>query len=710
MTLLRVFLAQCASIYLVLAVIALPNDQLVAQTLGAKRNMSPELAKALLQDATSVARLTAEGKLLHESNPNPRTWGQYCGSAWNLNEQGEFRKAIQMASMALFVGSIDLYREAAFAFAKRDLAVSYSYAGHLEVAERFATESIAHNAGSFYADVWSVSYKTLGDIAMRRGQFDKAIEHYRKAENYSSISWRRLVRVSLVNAYSLAGRKDDAAKLFGDVRSYTQPTLKPQVARLAGELHLRDGKFDDAITQFRAYAAAVEKEDADYHRVWALDGEARATAAKGDQAGAVELYMAATKLAENVRSQFRSDEFKTGLFGEMESIYSRAVKGLAGLGKSDLAFEVAESSRARALADQVRGRVALKKLVAASPQSPETKTSIDSVQRLLGSNDVLVEYFVADDATYAWVIEQSGRRMVTLSVGANAVRGMVQSFRTSVVERGNDVRDLGKRIHDTIFSPLAVPPGRNLIVVPHDALHHLPFQALWNGKAFLIEERAISYFPAASVMIEVLGANSSSKRRQIVAFGNPDLGNSELALPGAEREVQQIKAVFPDATVVTGRAATKARFIAEAPKHSLVHVAAHAEFDSVDPIYSHVRLASEKDESGMLEAREIFGMPLGESSLIVLSACESGMTRVSRGDEIWGFARSFFAAGAPAVLLSLWPVADEATERLMSGFYKELAGNPTREAIRRAQLKLMGLPEFEHPFFWAAFNLSGDWR
>ena len=94
------------------------------------------------------------------------------------------------------------------------------------------------------------------------------------------------------------------------------------------------------------------------------------------------------------------------------------------------------------------------------------------------------------------------------------------------------------------------------------------------------------------------------------------------------------------------------------------------------------------------------------------SACESGLGKVSWGDEIWGFTRSFLSAGAPALLVSLWSVADESTERLMTRFYQHLGGqlDARKFALRLAQLDVMREPKFSHPFFWAPFDLVGNWR
>lgn len=95
---------------------------------------------------------------------------------------------------------------------------------------------------------------------------------------------------------------------------------------------------------------------------------------------------------------------------------------------------------------------------------------------------------------------------------------------------------------------------------------------------------------------------------------------------------------------------------------------------------------------------------------MTLSACETGLGKVSRGDEIWGFTRTFFAAGARGVVVSLWSVGDVSTAQLMQKFYSGLRTDSAQQALRTAQLDLLRSAEHTHPFFWAAFKIEGDWR
>ena len=132
--------------------------------------------------------------------------------------------------------------------------------------------------------------------------------------------------------------------------------------------------------------------------------------------------------------------------------------------------------------------------------------------------------------------------------------------------------------------------------------------------------------------------------------------------------------------------------------------------DEIDPLYSSIRLARADLPKGDLEAHEIMGMDLSAARLVALSACESGLGKVGGGDEFFGFKRSFLAAGARSLLVSLWAIDDDSAASLMSAFYRELKSRPLIDALRQAQLELIKSAATKEPFFWAPFILVGDWR
>jgi len=96
------------------------------------------------------------------------------------------------------------------------------------------------------------------------------------------------------------------------------------------------------------------------------------------------------------------------------------------------------------------------------------------------------------------------------------------------------------------------------------------------------------------------------------------------------------------------------------------------------------------------------------TTLVVLSACETGLGSVASGDELIGLTRAFMYAGAPQVVATLWRIGDESTAQLMDDFYEQLRTQPAANALRIAQLRLRA--RYPDPFYWAGFSIFGHFR
>ena len=150
--------------------------------------------------------------------------------------------------------------------------------------------------------------------------------------------------------------------------------------------------------------------------------------------------------------------------------------------------------------------------------------------------------------------------------------------------------------------------------------------------------------------------------------------------------------------------ATEARIKKLAGSVGLIHFATHGELDESEPLSSAVLLVPGEGEDGRLEVREVFGLDL-HARLVVLSACQTGLGKLLRGDEVVGLQRAFLYAGTPAVITTLWKVDDRATYELVRALYTRLETMGPAEALRQAQLETMR--SYPHPYQWAAFNLTG---
>jgi CHAT domain-containing protein len=690
---------------IILALQSMPNTAWGAAAAGAPGTAAStfDKARARQQDSETLRSLTDEGRLLYQKDRVKLEGFQYCGQAIALAERGEFRQSIQAASKALIIGE-QQNNGTLVASAKRDLAITYSYVGDLDQAAHYARDALAGPEGAA-PSIAGPSLKTIGDVYARKGEFADAINYYQKAETAASDKFRPLVSISLANAYLLNKQLAESRSLYQRI-GQPDATLRSAFQRGLANLSLAEKDYPAALKLFTAVVHDAAGSDAAYHRLWGQEGVARTLLLMNDKAGARNAYLAAVQTSETIRTRFRSEEFKVGLFGDVQQIFDRAIALSMDADDHAGAWVLSEQSRSRALLDIVRDRVALRSTALQPDAAPLAARAAGAMLR---PGEAIVQFHTLDEQVLAWVIRPGEVHGYRINRSRKDLAAEVDAFRQAIFTRSAATGELGERLHALLIAPLQLAPGEQLLIVPHDSLHYLPFQALRSADGYLIERHALAFSPSASVALQLV-KRSAVQRGRLVAFGNPGT-DEKLALPNAEREVSLIGGLFPDRQIFTKADASKRQFRDSVNSAGILHVAAHAEVDVIDPLQSRILLAPEGNDLGFLEAREVYGMNLDKVSLVTLSACESGLGRIARGDEIMGFTRSFLTAGASSLLVSLWPVADDSTEMLMTTLYGELAkGKPAAAAMQTAQVAVLKRPRFAHPFFWAPFDLVGDWR
>ncbi len=596
-------------------------------------------AEIRVAEVELAAKLAAEGQVLYARDEQQAPGKDYCSRARKLAERGEFRLAIREASKALYLGD-KVSDQGLLATAKRELALAYSFAGALEPAAQMAAEAIAHSYRSTRDRTWTIGpmHKVLGDVRARQGRTAEAIREYERALAASPEDWQAIIKASLANAHLRAGAVDRARVLFREAEAGARGNQQAIIRRGLGEVALVEGRHAEAARLFGAAAGQASGEDADYHRVWALDGVARAKRAGGDTPGAIAAWTDALAAADRVRARFRSDEFKTGFFADMQRIFDDLVGALVDAGRATEALDVSERGRARALLDMVRGRVGASAGSEAFADPLARPVTTAAMRAALGPDAALVVYHVTAARTHAWVVRRDGVTPVGIAVGQPALQSAVARLREAIRGRAETATPLGAELYGTLVAPLGLRAAESLVLVPHDALHYLPFQALRGPAGYLAEAHALAYAPSASVFAHLAGRRPPARGRAL-AVANPDVGAARLALPGAQREAERLAALYAPAEVYLLKEATKTRLLARAPEAEIIHVGAHAEVDALDPLYSVIRLAPAERASGELEAHEVYRLPLPRAGLVTLSACETGLGRVTRGDEVWGFTR-----------------------------------------------------------------------
>jgi CHAT domain-containing protein len=189
----------------------------------------------------------------------------------------------------------------------------------------------------------------------------------------------------------------------------------------------------------------------------------------------------------------------------------------------------------------------------------------------------------------------------------------------------------------------------------------------------------------------------------VFALGNVSSSIFE-PLPGTLTEARGIAQTMPGAQLLLEQQFTRTQVAQLSTHHDIVHFATHGFLDSRQPLQSGVVTAD-----GTLAITDVFNLNLN-ANLVTLSACQTGLGKLLRGDEVIGLTRAFMYAGTPSVLSTLWSVADASTAHFMALFYQALQqpGADKGSAMQQAQLELM--KAYPHPYYWAPFQLLGDWQ
>lgn len=329
------------------------------------------------------------------------------------------------------------------------------------------------------------------------------------------------------------------------------------------------------------------------------------------------------------------------------------------------------------------------------------------IQALLSPGSVLVEYLVSRRDLVIWVLDGTSLQARRVPRDRDALVAELRDFRAAIASRAplEQIEARAQALYQTLIGPIEpLIRGQRLIIVPHDVLHYLPFSALRSSDGrWLVEEHTITTVPSASVLRFLVDKGAQASDR-VLAVGNPDLGPA-LTLPWAEREVRALGERYPASSTVLVRAdASESRVKQQAGQAGLLHFAVHGELNETDPMASALLLEPGNGEDGRLEVREILSTELS-ARLVVLSACETGLGKLSRGDELVGLQRAFLYAGTPAVVTTLWKVDDRSSFLLMRRFYQELEAKGPAQALRAAQQSLM--VDYPHPFAWAGYELTG---
>ncbi len=404
-------------------------------------------------------------------------------------------------------------------------------------------------------------------------------------------------------------------------------------------------------------------------------------------------------------------------------------------------------------------------------QLPELKPQIIEIEQVVNAippDAVLVEYqrFEPFDATKPEDERWEEARYLAMSLKPNGDiqtidLGLAEPIETKINQALSaseqaleDAQQLWEEVGALVIKPLteAIGDAEILFISPDAELNRIPFAALSShkGDQLLIDAVKLRLLTTGRELVNLAKTSKATKQKPLVlanpafnllqtfppkqssdliASNTPQQRSGDLTsfnwspLPGTIKEGKAI-AKLTKAKLLTKNKATALAVQEQKQAPKILHIASHAYFlpdqdKGENPLLrSGIVLAGANEpnanpkDDGYLTALEVTKLDWNGTELVVISGCESGKGDIQSGEGVYGLKRAIAVAGARSSLLSLWKVDDAATAAFMKSFYQLLKKGESRaDALAATQKEFKSRPgAWSHPYFWAAFQLSGDWR
>ncbi|GAB4237187.1 MAG: CHAT domain-containing protein [Ekhidna sp.] len=349
----------------------------------------------------------------------------------------------------------------------------------------------------------------------------------------------------------------------------------------------------------------------------------------------------------------------------------------------------------------------------------QSTASLSEIQEKLNENTALLSYFVGKNAVYVFTLTKKGikaerkqknERFDKLSHGLrNAIKYKIEASFVSTA----------KELYTQLIPKL--PSGtQELVILPDGSLGTIPFEVLLDPSGdlsnYLIKDYHISYDYSATLFAQ-RKVQEIPRDKNILLLAPVSFDENEVrmaALPGTENEIDEIRLLFMGgegkAEIKKGSQASEANFKSEPlDNYRYLHLATHGLVNESEPALSRIFLQPSGEEDGSLYTGEIYNLNIN-ADLVTLSACETGLGKVAKGEGIVGLSRALQYAGANNIIVSLWQVADASTAQMMIEFYKYNLHNDHHgynSALRAAKLKMIQSDTYSQPYYWAPFILVG---
>ena len=350
---------------------------------------------------------------------------------------------------------------------------------------------------------------------------------------------------------------------------------------------------------------------------------------------------------------------------------------------------------------------------------------IPQIQSTLDENTALLSYFVGTDRIYIFQVTKDKAKLHDLPKNARFTQ-LISGFRNAIKYYVDETFTSTSFALQEQLIPSLSDEIEQLIIIPDASIGSIPFEALVYEKSefntvkdnvYLINKYAVGYDYAATLFVnKAKNATASNKSGILLAAPVTFESNGQYLqqLPDSKKEIDEIEKLFSNAKMKavssTGSEASEDMIKSiSLSDFQFIHLATHGIVNQSKPELSRVFLCPGEQEDGSLYSGEIYNLKFN-ANLVTLSACETGLGQIAKGEGIVGLSRALQYAGAQNLIVSLWQVADQSTADLMIEFYNHSLNDSQQgyaDDLRAAKLSLLRSQDYYNPYFWAPFILIG---
>jgi CHAT domain-containing protein/tetratricopeptide (TPR) repeat protein len=594
--------------------------------------------------------------------------------------------------------------------ASTNLGICYSNLGNFDEARSCLRRGIALLGESGLSSYRMNLLGEIGNTYLRAGEANQAIPFYQKAvalarNNQDVALWNRNLASAYVATadWDAAEQSNRMASSLGKNAASTAKILSTSAAIAAGRMRYAEAcqLYNEAIKIGGENPAVLWESHA---------GLAETYTTMGDHTAANREFAKALEVIDKSAASVSTADNKLTFFAALDGFYQNYVRALVRRHDNQKALAVADSSRARILAERLSlGRM------------PVGFGSRDyrSIARQTGG--VLLFYFLSPGESYLWVITPAKTYPPVVLPSAGQIQRWVDDYRRFVEQRVGDPlvseSQAGRQLYEKLVAPVAslIPRDSRVVLIADGALHWLNFETLpvysnspdvpphyWIEDVRLVVAPSLAVLTASEQSIP-LAPNS------LLLIGDPVSPSPEFPpLSYAAQEIARVRQHFPGSSQDTfvGPQARPATYQQSQPgRFDLLHFSAHGVANQQSPLDSAIILSKDGDNF-KLYARNIIPIHL-RADLVTISACRSAGARSYSGEGLVGFVWAFLQAGARSVIAGLWDVTDSSTPGMMDVLYSLIKdGHRPADALRQAKLELIHSPgNFRKPYYWGPFQL-----